>query len=330
MDAFGEGVGSALHDADRAHDMGFDGLWYGEMTGDALDGVLVAATRRKALALGTAVTGGLTHNPMEIAYRLADVRQLADVELRLGVGAQARQVVRHQYGVAWDRPLQQLVEFRRALLAIWEAWSDRRSPTFRGERFHHVYSPEPCIPQALGAPPRVLLGATGARARAEAARQFDGLITHPCTPLQYLRDVIAPEFRAERADHGNERAELVCLTMMLCVVDEEGYERMLHEMRMRIYYWAASGVHGEAFRSVGLSDVEVEARKAMRRGLHERAVALVSDDVVHQFCRIGSPEEIAKTVTNELAGVVDRAVVVLDRNVGEREGRSLVDHIRCG
>jgi alkanesulfonate monooxygenase SsuD/methylene tetrahydromethanopterin reductase-like flavin-dependent oxidoreductase (luciferase family) len=327
IDTVGQGVSSARTDVARAERLTFDALWYGEMNGDALDAVLTAATRSSSVPLGSAVSGGLVRNPMECAYRLADIRQLTSADLRLGIGAQARQVVRHQYGASWDRPLGRLIEFRRAVLAIWEAWTRSEHPSFRGEFFHHVYTPYPCIPVLSGSPPLVLLGATGRRARAIAASEFDGLIAHPCTPIRFLKEVIAPEFRAH-SNSSCKTPELVCMTMLICVGDEAEYRQMLDEMRDRIWYWAAAGVHQDAFEYVGLSDVRREAMAGVRRNDRSRIASVVNDEVVHEFCRIGNSKSIGDVLRQDLSGVVDRATVFLAPNLPEEEGRALLDGVR--
>jgi alkanesulfonate monooxygenase SsuD/methylene tetrahydromethanopterin reductase-like flavin-dependent oxidoreductase (luciferase family) len=328
IDTVGQGVSSAQTDVARAGQMTFDSLWYGEMSGEALDAVLIAATQSSSVALGCAVSGGLVRNPMECAYRLADIRQLTPAELRFGIGAQARQVVRHQYGASWARPLSRLIEFRQAIRAIWEAWACSESPKFRGEFFHHVYTPPPCIPVLSGGPPLVLLGATGGRARAIAASEFDGLVAHPCTPIRFLKEVIAPEFRANAPCSGARAPELVCMTMMICVGDEPAYRRMLDEMRLRIWYWAAAGVHQDAFAYVGLSEVTREAMAGVRRNDRDRIASIVSDEVVREFCSIGTCEDIGDILVHDLSGVVDRATVFFAPEISEDQGRGLLDRVR--
>ncbi len=327
VDTISLGVASAPEDAERAERIGVSTLWFGEMGADALDGVLAAAVSRPRVEFGTAVTGALVRNPMECAYRIADIQRLTGGPIRFGIGAQARQVVKHQYGAAPASALDKLIEFRRAVLAIWEAWKRGESPQFRGMHYRHVYTPEPCIPPDLTPAPRILLGATRARARAIAAQQFDGLVTHPCTPLRYLRDVIAPEFRASTPpDAAGSAPELVALTMLVCVANEASYERYLEEMRWRIWYWAAAGVHKTAFEFLGLDGVTRAAAQAVRRRDPSRIKQFITDEVVEEFCCIADVDDVGLRVSRDLAGTADRVVVLFDEDLSIDDARRLVKH----
>lgn len=325
IDAFGIGAETARQDAVRAAHAGLDGIWFGEMTGDALDGALLAASAGTGLDLGTAVLGALVRNPMDVAYRVADVARVSDgAQLRLGIGSQARQVVRHQYGGDAKRPLSRLIEFRSALLAIWSAWDAGDAPSFRGEHYRHVYTPTPCIPRVPGHPPKVMLGATGTAGRHAAAVHFDGLITHPCTPFDYLREVIAPEFAASRAGCGER--ELACLTLMFCAPTPDAERRYLNEMRMRLWFWAAAGVHREAFSFVGLDDLTEAAMRGVRRGNHD-GMTMISADMIRRFCHIGDAESLVRQV-DSLPGEVTRVTIVLDQAMPETAQQELVAELR--
>lgn len=332
VDTLGAGPLAAVDGVRRAEAHGFDGIWFGDYGMDPLDAVVVGASAACRVRLGTAVAGIASRNPMATAYRLAAAQGLAGQVVHMGIGTQIRPVVTYQYGERWDRPLQRAVEFRRAVLEIWQAWCEGRQPRHRGAHFRHVYCPQPSLPELpVPEPPQILLGAVGPRARALAAVEFDGLILHPFTPPDYLRAVVAPEFRrtaGTEASTPSAPPDLVMPSMLHCVTTEAATVEVRGEMQRRLWAWIAAGVHDGALSWLGLADVVQPIRTALRRQDWSRAGDVVGDDVVDAFCCVGPPEVIRAAAAERYAGVVDRLTLVIHREVPLETARRLVEQVR--
>lgn len=329
VDTMAAGIDTAHRDAERAESLMFDGIWFGEHGNDPLDALLIAAAFTTSVRLGTAITGALTRSPMECAYRLATAQLLAGRQVSFGVGSQARPVVRHQYGADWSHPLSRLAEFHEALCEIWEAWSDDRQPKFRGNFYHHTYCPPACVPSTLLGRPPILLGAVGARAQKLAAETFDGLITHPCTPPEYLRDVIGPRFRSLAACRSGTPPELVSLSMLIYVEADEAHARIVEDVRLRLWHWAASGIHHDAFAYLGMEEVERAAIRGMRREHPADIEGIIDEDVINSFCTIGPASVIRSSIARDYVGLADRTVVIIDDSVTDEAALRLVEEARA-
>ncbi|MFB6192295.1 MAG: LLM class flavin-dependent oxidoreductase, partial [Haloarculaceae archaeon] len=167
--------GTDLDPADlarRAEDLGYDGLWIGELWGEsAVVRLAEIATVTDDVALGTAILNVFSRSPAVLAMTAATLDRLSEGRFRLGVGTSTRTAVENLHGMDWDDPnpvrrAHEAVEIVRALL------DDGGQVDYAGEVFEVRDVPP------LSADVPIYGAALGRANRRMVARLCDGWIPH--------------------------------------------------------------------------------------------------------------------------------------------------------
>ena len=304
---------SAVIDEARRHEKaGYDGLWTSESAHDPFLPLVLAAEHTGRMGLGTAIAVAFARSPMQLAYTAHDLQAYSGGRFILGLGSQIKPHIERRFSMPWSHPAPRMREFIMAMRAIWSAWNDGTTLSFRGDFYTHtLMTPFFSPPPAPGGAPAVFLAAVGEGMTAVAGEVADGLLAHAFCTERYLREVTLPALSAGLASSGRSRADVeVSLLLMIATGEtEEEMARAVAGTRQQIAFYGSTpayrgvlDLHGWA----GLGDELNSLSRSSRQDKWEAMGALVDDDVLHTFAVVAEPAGVAAEIRRRFGGLIDR------------------------
>lgn len=288
---------------------GYDAAWCGETAHDPFVALTLAATATTSLGLGTGVAIAFARNPMSIAIAANDLQLASGGRFRLGIGSQVRAHIERRFGMPWGRPVARMRELVLAVRHIWDAWAGRADLDFRGEFSTHTLLP-PVFdpgPNPHGNPPIFVAGVGRAMTRV-AGEVADGLLTHSFVTERYLREVTLPALdEGARAASRDVSAVSVSYPAFVATGRTPAeVDAAVAAVKTQIAFYGSTPAYAPVLALHGWDAVHAELHARSRRGAWDTLDELVDDDMLDAFAAVGSPTEIARTLSTRCNGVVDR------------------------
>ena len=301
---------------------GFAGLQTVETGHDPFFPLLLAAEHSKALDLTTAIAVAFARNPMNLAAIGNDLNGYSGGRFILGLGSQIRAHIERRFSMPWSQPAARMREFIAAMQAIWANWYQGEPLNFRGEFYQHtlmtpVFTPKP----SDAGPPRVFLAAVGPLMTQVAADLCEGMLVHPLTSVNYLRDHTLPIIEAGLKRRGLSRRDFELSHGMFVVsgTTEEAFADSRRAVRERIAFYSSTPAYRTVLESHGWGELQPELNLLSKQGRWVEMGELVSDEMLDTFAVVGAPERIVPMIRERFAGLVDR--VTLDFSFAPAEAR---------
>ncbi|WP_336133439.1 LLM class flavin-dependent oxidoreductase [Natronomonas amylolytica] len=312
---------SEMDDGDlaaRAEDLGYDGLWLGELWGaSSVVRLTEIATRTDDIDLGTAILNVFSRTPAVLAMTAASLDDVAGGQFKLGVGTSTKKSIEDLHGAEWDDP--NPVRRAHETIEVTKAYLDGDERVeYDGEVFEVQDFP------ALGADVPVYHAALGKANRRVVARLCDGWIPHNI-PFPVLQDNY--EYIREHAEKvGRETTIDVVPYVPAAVADDTETARDV--IRGHVAYYVGSGEGYE--RAVAeLFPEEAEAvATAWRSGDRSAATEAVTDEMVDALGVAGTPDE-ARDELRDIADIdcVTRPMVTIPSNADEETARRTIEEL---
>ncbi|MBL7257645.1 TIGR03617 family F420-dependent LLM class oxidoreductase [Paractinoplanes lichenicola] len=279
---------------------GYDGFAAAETKHDVFPALALAARATERITLQSAIAVAFSRNPMNVSVLANDLQLISEGRFQLGLGSQVQAHIERRFAMPWGKPAARMEEFVRAVRAIWAAWGGERL-AFRGEFYRHTlmtdfFNPGP---NPYGNPP-VLVAAVGEHMTRTAGRVADGLLVHPLTSADYLRQRTLPALREARG--GSLDDFTVCLSAMV-VLGETEAERSRAEQAVKgqIAFYASTPAYRAVLDMHGWGELADQLNKLSRRQAWDEMTALISDDVLDTFAVTGGA-----ALRERFAGLVGR------------------------
>jgi alkanesulfonate monooxygenase SsuD/methylene tetrahydromethanopterin reductase-like flavin-dependent oxidoreductase (luciferase family) len=291
--------------AGRAEDLGYDGLWLGELWGESAPVRLAeVAAHTDDVALGTAILNVFSRSPAVIAMTAATLDRVSGGRFRLGVGTSTQRAVENLHGMAWDDPnpvrrAHETIELVRALLG------DEDAVDYDGQVFEMRGVPP------LDADVPIYHAALGTANRRVVARLCDGWIPHN-VPFPDLEDDLA-YVREVMADAGREATIDVAPYVPAAVDDDPAAARDV--VRGHVAYYVGNGRGYEESVARRFPEAAAAVAGAWRDGDRAAAADRVTDEMVAALGVAGTPEE-AREAFRAVAELdpVTRPIVTIPSN----------------
>ena len=314
----------------RAEELGYDGVWLGELWGtSAVVQLTDIAARTEEIALGTAILNVFSRTPAVLAMTAATLDRVSGGRFRLGVGTSTEKAITDLHGMAWDDPnpvrrAHETIELTRAFLG-----RDRCSASandgngrvaYDGDIFHVKDFP------ALDADVPIYHAALGDANCRVVARCCDGWIPHnvPFPDLQDRYAYIMEHATEAGRDLDDEDAIDVAPYVPSAVSDDPAAAR--DTIRGHVAYYVGSGEGYQ--RAVGERFPEQADRiaAAWREGDRPAAREHVTDEMVAALGVAGTPAE-AREQFEDIAAIdcVTRPMVTIPNNADRETAERTVE-----
>lgn len=311
----GSSPGTIAADARLREHAGFDGIWTAETNHDPFLPLMLAAEHTDRVQLGTAIAVAFARSPMSMAYVAHDLQVHSRGRFILGLGSQVRAHVHHRFSMPWSHPARRMREYIQALRAIWTAWNAGERLHFRGEFYSHtLMTPFFCPEPSPWGPPRVYLAAVGEQMTQVAGEVGDGLLPHPFTSVQYLRERTLPALEKGLTASGRTRTN-IDISLNVLVVSGRTEEQMTaaaHAVREQIAFYASTPTYRAVLDLHGWGDLGEELSRRARIGLSDagqRMGELIDDTMLRTFAVVAEPDQVGGEILRRYDTLVDRCMI---------------------
>jgi len=302
----------------RAEELGYDGLWLGELWGaSSVVGLTDIAAHTDDIDLGTAILNVFSRTPAVLAMTAATLADVSDGRFRLGVGTSTRKSIEDLHGMDWDAPnpvrrAHETIELTKAFLD-----ADGRVE-YDGEVFDVQDFP------SLDVDVPIYHAALGEANRRVVARLCDGWIPHN-VPFPELDDAYA-YITDVMAEAGRDAAIDVAPYVPAAVDDDPSAAR--DAIRGHVAYYVGNGRGYENAVAERFPDGAAAVADAWRDGNREAAAERVTDEMVEALGVAGTPEQ-AREQFRAVAGIdcVTRPMVTIPSNASDEMAERTIEEL---
>jgi len=301
----GGDLASVEDGARRAEELGFESVWVAETARSAFVQAAVAAHATTRVLIGTNIALAFPRSPALTAMEARDVAELSGGRFVLGLGAQVKGVMERRFGVPYEHPAPKLAEAVEAIRAVWGAFGG--GPIDHRGRFYRITMPP--FPGA-GPPPSpipVYLAAVNERMLETAGRVADGVLGHPMTSPEYVRDVVRPAVDRGRMAGARTETAFDLTTSLIVQVSDDDPERARREAALQLGFYATTRTYRPVLALHGFDGLVEPLRRAFAGGdlvaLTELALPMADTLAV-----AGTAAECRSRVA-AFEGLVDRVIL---------------------
>ena len=283
--------------ADRC---GYTDAWsYESFSSDAFAPIAAAAMLTARMRFGCAIIPVFTRPAPLIAMSAVTTNELAGGRFILGLGISTPNIVEQWMGVPFQKPVTQMRETVEALRAI-----------FKGEKVTMAGAKVKIngfrLDSAITHPPKIYIGAQGAKMLRLAGEIGDGVIVNFITP-----ETVAPMLDNTRDGMraaGKDPASLDVVCRIICAVDEdEAVARTLFRRSLTAYVTVPQ--YNKFFREIGYEKEATVAIDSWNAGDRKKALETIPDEMVEKIFVFGSAEKCRRRLDDYAkAGITTTAL----------------------
>lgn len=293
---FGMSVGGPLGSVGplsaRIEELGFDSVWTAETGSDAFVSAALVSQATSRVRIGTGIALAFPRSPGITAMTAADIDELSGGRFVLGLGSQVKRVNEDRFSTPFEHPAPKMREYAQAIRAFMGGYFGE-SPSFEGRFYRVTLAPWPRgvppvrrdIPIYFAAVNKMMLRASG-----EVA---DGVVGHPMTSVDYIRDIVLPNI-AKGAEKAGRKPNEIELVQQVIVSTSNDRELAKKEVKQQIGFYATTRSYTPVLARHGFEDVVPKLREAYQNKDMDRLAGLVSDDMADTFALFGPVDEVTE------------------------------------
>jgi len=333
IDAGGDLSGSLVNTpahAKQAEELGADGVILTETKHDPFVALTMAAQATTRIDLFVAIAVAFARNPMTLAMAANDIQEISGGRFILGLGSQVQQHIERRFSMPWSHPAARMKDFVLATRAIWSSWATGERLQYRGEFYSHTlmtpfFSPGP---NPHGNPP-VWLAAVGERMTETAGEVADGMVAHPFTTRRYIDEVTIPALRRGASAAGRDTVPGIALPVFVAIGrDEQEVRAAAIEVGKQIAFYGSTPTYLPVLDIHGWADRAEQLSAAARRGEWESMGSIVTEEMLHEFAVVGSPEQVAAGIRARYGDVLERVTFSAPYPVARETWAALYEALR--
>ncbi|MBO9368092.1 MAG: TIGR03617 family F420-dependent LLM class oxidoreductase [Chloroflexi bacterium] len=303
--------------ARAAEALGFDALWTSETQHDPFFPCVLIAEHTQRLHMGTAIAVSFARSPATLAYKAWDLAQYSQGRFILGLGTQVKAHIERRFGMPWpESPVGKLREQILAIRAFWQSWQTGAPLNLRGEYYRLTlmspfFNPGPIEYPSI---PIYIAGVNTGLARL-AGETCQGFHVHPFHSPRYLREVIVPaiEEGLRRADRQRQEIQISVTAFVATSEQEKAFARS------QIAFYASTPSYHSVMALYGWQDLAERLSAHAARGEWGEMPALISDEVLNEFCLIAPEADLAAALRERYQGLADRLTLYTPFIPGEKD-----------
>jgi probable F420-dependent oxidoreductase len=283
---------------------GFESVWVAETARSAFVQAAVASSATSRVRVGTDIALAFPRSPTITAMTARDLAELSGGRFILGLGTQVKRVNEQRFGVAFEHPAPKIAEAVEAIRAVLRTFGGQ--PVDHRGRFYSITMPPfPGAGPAPGGVP-IYLAAVNRVMAETAGRVADGVLGHPMTSPEYMREVLRPAVEKGAKAAGRDPDEVSISTGVILQVSKDRDEAR-REAALQIGFYATTRTYRPVLALHGFEDLVEPLRAAFGRG-DFAALAEVAMPMVDTFAVAGDPEECRERIA-AFEGLADRVIL---------------------
>ncbi len=295
--------------------------------------------------MGTAIAVSFARSPANLAYIAWDLAAQSNGRFILGLGTQVKAHIERRFGMPWpESPVEKLREQIQVMRAFWDCWQNGTKLNFRGEYYKVAlmspfFNPGP-IDLAPHQPlpisknemergamfiPIYIAGVNTGLAKL-AGELCDGFHVHPFHSLGYLKEVILPALKEGVKKEGKrmEAVKISVTAFAASTMEERNFARA------QVSFYASTPSYRSVMDFHGWSETAVRLSTHASRGEWEEMPALITDEMLDEFCVVTQENELAQELKMRYGGIADHLTLYTPFVPGEKDEwwKRLVSNMR--
>ncbi len=290
--------------ARAVEEAGFESVWVAETARSAYVQAAMVCAATSSVKVGTNIALAFPRSPTITAMTARDLGELSGGRFILGLGTQVKRVNEERFSVPFEHPAPKIAEAVEVIRRVWSSFGGA-PPDYRG-RFYTVTMP----PFPGAAPPErpipVYLAAVNVHMARTAGRCADGVLGHPMTSPEYVREVLRPAVEEGARASGRDAGDLSVTTSVIVQVSKDR-ESARREAALQIGFYATTRTYRPVLARYGFDELIQPLREAFAAG-DVAAMADISLPMVDTLAIAGEPDECRERVA-AFDGVADRVIL---------------------
>lgn len=328
-------LASVQEQAQKAEELGYDGIVATETKGDPFVPLILAASATSRITLATGVAIAFPRSPMTVAMTAWDLQRLSGGRFSLGLGTQVKGHIERRYSTPWAPPGPRLREYVLSLRAIWDCWQNGTPLKFEGEYYNFSLMPPDFNPGPIEHPHiPVVIGAVNQYNCRLAGEICDGIRTHPLISRKYLEDFILPnvEEGARRAGRSVESVQVYVSPLIATGRTDAEVSVAAEDVRRRIAFYASTRSYRPVLEIHGWGSTVDTLHRLSVRGEWDKMPQQITDEMLETFAIVGTYDQLAGQLKKRFADLASWVAfgIPVDDDASEGTLKSALAELRSG
>ena len=281
------GIGPA---AAHIEGLGFDSVWTAETGSTAFVQAALAAQSTSRVRIGTAIALAFPRSPGITAMTAVDIDELSGGRFLLGLGSQVKRVNEERFSTHFDHPAPRMREYAEAVRAFIGGYFGDE-PAMQGRFYRVTMAPWARIPPPLRRDIPIYFAAVNKMMLRAAGAVADGVVGHPMTSVEYIRQQVLPNIERGAKKAGRSASD-VELAQQVIVSVAEDRSIALEEVKQQIGFYATTRTYAPVLATHGFEEIIPRLREAYSEKDMKKLASLVSPEMAKTFALFGEPDEV--------------------------------------
>jgi probable F420-dependent oxidoreductase len=291
--------------ARRVEDAGFESVWVAETARSAFVQAAVAAIATTRVGVGTNIALAFPRSPAITAMTARDLAELSGGRFILGLGTQVKRVNEQRFGVPFEHPAPKIAEAVEAIRAVLASFGGR-GVDHRGRFYTLTMPPFPGAAPAPGGPIPIYLAAVNRVMVETAGRSADGVLGHPMTSPDYVREVLRPAVARGAEAAGRDPSDVNISTSLIVQVSDDVQEAR-RGAAVQLGFYATTRTYRPVMAMHGFDDLVEPLREALSRNDFKQ-LAEIAEPMVDSLAIAGNRDYCRERI-GAYEGLVDRIIL---------------------
>ena len=311
-------------EARRLESIGVNSVFVGETQHDPFLPLLLVAEHTQRMTFGTAVAIAFPRVPHVTANVAWDLARYSGGRFMLGLGTQVKNHNERRFSVPWAPPGPRLRDYIACMRAIWDSWQHGTKPNYDGEYYQYRLTSPFFNPGPIDHPdiPVIISAVNPFNARL-AGEVCDGIAIHGFSTFRYIREVLIPALHEGARSVEKPLAGLHVRGGGFVVTGRspQEVEEAKERTRRQISFYASTRSYAHVMKVHGWEDEAAQLRRLSGDAQWEEMARVISDDMLEEFCVIGTWDELPARMREKLAGINTQVTLPLDARTPDEEAQ---------
>jgi probable F420-dependent oxidoreductase len=203
-----------------------------------------------------------------------------------------------------------------AIRALWDCWQNGTRLNFRGEYYKLTLMSPFFNPGRIKHPDIPIYIAGVNKGLAQLAGEIcDGFLVHPFHSVRYLREAILPAIQKGAEREGRPRKAVSVSVTAFVATDPKGEDLA----RSQLAFYASTPSYRPVMELHGWGTAAEKLSAHAARGEWEEMPALITDEMLKEFCLVTRESGLAATLKERYTGLADRLTIYNPFVPGEKD-----------
>jgi probable F420-dependent oxidoreductase len=306
----GTGIGTDMTVVpDRARSLeslGYDFVSIGETQHNPFLPLVLVAEHTTRMKFGTSVAIAFPRVPHVTANLAWDLSRYSGGRFVLGLGTQVKGHNERRFSVPWAPPGPRLRDYINCMRAIWDSWQHGTKPNYEGEYYQYKLTSPFFNPGPIEHPDiKIVVSAVNPFNARLAGEVCDGIAIHGFSTFKYIREVLIPAVHegARRAGKNPKDLKVSGGGFIVTGRTEAEVAAAKERSRRQISFYASTRSYGRVMATHGWDDEAAHLHRLSIDGKWDDMVGIITDDMMEEFCVIGTWDELPAKMREKYAGI---------------------------